>query len=257
MSKQTAKQIARAAKAYAKRMEREPSLAANEPAEWDFREVTEGELVAALEYEWRREACRPKLLAWLASDIEGRPVREWLYAELEDEAPDDLFAVSRLPVGVDTMLAEAMAFFPLPWLSIPAEVRRRAKEWKPEPFRAYRLPAGLKLPYPVTQISVGFGLYRIDEIVAAFESWVRDEARKHAPAKRGKASSPPWHKLRTLAALRLHLAVRSHGRAQAIVAEHAGKVRLAAAGDVLPNYASAGAWHDAVKAAEQDVAAAS
>jgi hypothetical protein len=53
-----------------------------------------------------------------------------------------------------------------------------------------------------------------------------------------------------LAARRLSRAGLSYPKAQTFLAEHMAKVKQRSEADVLPTYASAGAWFDAVKAAD-------
>lgn len=102
-------------------------------------------------------------------------------------------------------------------------------------------------------MSIDFSNHGVNEIIKEFADWAGPEhkRRTRTTRKHGRAAAPPWHQLKQLAAKRLQDQGLSHEQAKLLVAAVTSQSEKESPGDVLPNYASSGGWHDAVKAARQ------
>jgi len=111
------------------------------------------------------------------------------------------------------------------------------------------------LPSPQDRfvMRIDFNGHGVNEIIKEFAGWARQEDKRRARPSRnhGRAAAPPWHQLKQLATKRLHDQGISHEQAKQLVAALKSKPGTDSPGDVLPNYASSGGWHDAIKAARQ------
>jgi hypothetical protein len=197
------------------------------PDEWDFRKVVETELEVAIEYEYNREnaALKEILLDWLKSRRNG----------INAISPDGRLA---------------------PWLAFGSDERAAIAgelSWKPRAIYISNNASSLAHKFATGRsyshhfVSVDFKR-KTAEIVSDFEKWVRNEAKKSRRLS-GKASAPQWQKLKWLAAHRLHKAGLKYELSQAFVRDHRNKSRCESP-DVLPVYASPGAWHDAITGAK-------
>lgn len=103
-------------------------------------------------------------------------------------------------------------------------------------------------------LEISFDGHRNEDLVKAFAFWLKGEAKKARKVKvQGRASSPKWHRLKQLAAKRLSDAGQNHKDALRLIDERKKIVALDDQNEVLPQYKSPGAWHDAIKEANEMV----
>ncbi len=103
-------------------------------------------------------------------------------------------------------------------------------------------------------LEIDFNHWRTDELIQAFSSWVKEEADKKGPPRRGKASSPPFEKLKWLTALRLRKTTGwSYEKLQAALDRYSKSHPVNNESDVLPNYLSDGAWSNAIRKAKEAI----
>jgi hypothetical protein len=112
------------------------------------------------------------------------------------------------------------------------------------------------LSFPDVEDSYGYHLLisfdgkRNEELVKAFAFWLKEEAKKKRMLKvHGRASAPHWHRLKQLAAKRLSDAGLNYKAAWKVIEDREKAVPTPRNDNVFPKYNSAGAWHDAVNAA--------
>ena len=216
-----------------------------EPEDWDFREVSEPYLHFATFYEYAREV-------------------EWIRNAFQDEC-EEASESTEWPFAQIFAISDS---FPMPWLKLrpPAvEVLTRTcllprsypafrvleeSALSPEAWAETSSPIGLVDAYLV-EINWGCGDEAILDAVRSELKRKRKELGSALPKPPiGKAASQPWSYLKELAAYRLRKAGFSYGKAQKFVEEHRLKRPVDSKTDVLPVYASGGAWSDATKAAE-------
>ena len=181
-----------------------------DPVEWDFREVAEEELEAAIFHEYRRSSallvsivrqCRDGTI-----DLEGEELAPGFYADALLEFPDALAPWVRCP---KKFRQEEAKFLQPSSASLEvnpgAWVNKRFNHWK----KRYGRAADLEI-YKNFLAAKDRYVMRIDlscsvpELLQQFERWVRSEARTRKVQKtEGKAALRPWHKLKRLAAWRL------------------------------------------------------
>jgi hypothetical protein len=189
-----------------------------DPAEWDFRDILETELEAAIEYEYARE-----------SDALRERAKNF---QLDDLLHADIF------LGQNPE-------FPRPWLGVfRLDAEKERIPFDVQIVTGERIPA--EFPY-VFKVDWGMDKKTIQK---AFAKWLNDESmrlRVHRP--RGKAGEKRWCELKWLAARRL---VRHGLRPGAAAKEAVKNYKLThpshSTSDVLPEFSS---WDKALQAAER------
>jgi hypothetical protein len=266
----TTADLDRQARAYARRMRTDKSLALEVPEEWDFRAITQAELPIAIEYEYMREntAFREGVTAWLETKIKGKSVRSLILTK------EDYYPFEHAHCSLDVMgrwLAQDFPLFPSPWLAyeradLKAYCAGRA-QWTSTNKSVFVCPAhGVNPGFLLTSADKNqWHLLRLDlpgrttkDILRDFGSWLRKEAKKHKRLS-GKASAEPWQKLKWLSARRLANAGLKYPSNENPGVNGFISQRMKAApgnyeNDVLPLYASSGAWYDALSMAEAELA---
>jgi hypothetical protein len=224
----TATELERLCNDYARRMATEPLLF-RERVEWDFPEVAEVELPFAVEYEYARQstAVRQQAVETMSKRIGRRTIRTILLEE--DDIPEQaLEALLSSKIGG---LLLNYPLFPMPWLAFERSDRVETSA----DLSRFKVPvvSGAKItPAIAEQIglsasatnaeSMGYWMRikftgTIEELVGGFEKWARREARENHTRRSGKASAPPYHKLKWLAALRLNASGLKFGRAMSLI----------------------------------------
>ena len=109
--------------------------------------------------------------------------------------------------------------------------------------------------HPAHVLWADFALYGSEKVIKGFTAWARDEFEKCPRTLRGKAATPPYNCLKWLAAYRIEKARRKRGfsfeETQECLIHHQRKSSLENYTDVLPIYASHGAWSKALSDAER------
>jgi hypothetical protein len=252
---------------YTQRMNREKDLALKVPEEWDFRAVTDEELPLITQYEYLREdrAFRNTATKWLESKIRGKSVRR-LLLEGDETLFDELDLCSR---DFQVWAYVSMhPLFPCPWMAFEredAEGFARANSYTPAPLTILPM-ARMHCPGRFISdhsylLSVEVEKHSTKDILRCFEKWLRKEAGKHKRLS-GKASAMPWQKLKWLSARRLANAglkypSNSNPGVNGFIRQRVRVAPGSNAADVLPLYSSSGAWYDALKMANQELAALS
>jgi hypothetical protein len=270
----TASSLDRQARAYAKRMRTENGLALTVPEEWDFRTITEAELPIAIKYEYLRESAAEceAVTAWLETKVKRSTIRGELLRGVAFTNP--LFDLEYPPAAPEvSFLGKLYPLFPVPWLMWdrpsrmacskgmsrfladirPPVVLRKLSEMKPG--ECVERAADSRCYF----LSMDLDKHTAKDILRAFEAQLRKEAKKHKKQS-GKASGAPWQKLKWLAARRLANAGLKYPSdantgVNGFIQQHLKAAPGRNSADVLPQYASSGAWYDALAMAKAELAA--
>jgi hypothetical protein len=213
--------------------------------EWDFRTVVVGECRIASHWEYARQirntmspnAGRQGALP------ENTPARNCYCPAIYRHAARDLF-----PQAWGTLTKAARAkvvdsFYAIPSLRVRklGDFLKRVQGGSPEILRAYYENSYV--------VQTDFSLYGVEAVIKEFEAWARKEARQYRPSPRAKAAEPPYDALKWLAVLRVEDARRKAGMTfeatQETLAVYRRQHPRTDGNDVLPIYASHGAWSKA------------
>lgn len=235
--------------------------------EWDFRDIEDSEVEAAIDYEYARENDDVWRIAvsTLQTVVHGKTIRLHLI-EGNDHAVDECLEGKDGSLGL--MMAWRHETFPLPWAAFEKEDRLQDV-----PNPTYLRVVSMSEPAIQGLISGmarhnSFHGYWMDldlkkrptkkAVVAAFKKWLDAEYEGHEKSKKAKAASPPRHLLRYLGAYRLNRAGYDFKSARTLVMGITGKrdrhdhnVR-----DLdLPLFGSSGEWTHALNKAKRELAA--
>lgn len=226
--------------------------------EWDFRQVPDEALADCVLWEYARESdvLRPAIEEWLATEIEGKTVREHYRDGRIREFWLGGVRHSRLTMGEvemmdpdrfgDWRLFELLLLrddFPAPWLANPITTKEPTGERV-----MVEQPDGRPLRY-------GYHLYvawrgaTVEEVVASFEKWAREEGQKHRRRMRkpGTPGHLPVDPLKGLVALRFKKAGFTYESAYAALVSYPEKRKKRR----LPIYSDAPGWSKAVSNAKR------
>jgi hypothetical protein len=206
-----------------------------DPAEWDFRSITEEELPYAIRYEYLRES---SLKDVIVAKIKKHDGMDWTQSgEFAWNFP--LFPAPwvKLPVR------KKASFKPLSVVSIASRLAEWRENFGDKPFTVASGTEGYFL-------KIKWGEYNLDEIMAEFRLWLRVEALKNRRVKRGVGSLPPWAELKRLAALRVAQACKSSkpDELKKEILKYELKFPSENSPDVLPDYTC---WDKALNQARQ------
>ena len=219
------------------------------PEEWDFRGIESAELKTAVLYEYMREnkAIRDCAVSWLDSKVGRVSFRETLLNG--GEVPSSGFDFTWI-----SQMMRDYPLFPLPWLAFEIEDRLDSClcNYKPKAAQIIHIPSGSAFwstmtPYEGLLLRIDWSR-KTGDILKDLNTAVIIEAKKRKRLS-GMGSSEPFHKLKKIAALRLHKAGLSYEKAQKFLKKNAPSANT----DILPVYASQGAWHNAVNDAKSEV----
>ena len=109
--------------------------------------------------------------------------------------------------------------------------------------------------FPAHVVWTGFARHGSEKVINGFRAWARAEFKKCPKTLRGKAAAPPFGYLKWLAAFRLEASRRKVSikfqDVQKAVAEYQLRNPRQNHHDVLPLYASHGAWSKSISDAER------
>jgi hypothetical protein len=245
--------------------------------DWDFRQITEGELEFVLLWEYARES---KIISkiidrWLCRSVNGKTLREHLRGKslppFEPEVSGELHR--HKPSGRSgSKLAQMiidLPSFPTPWLAFDRDyILDHVQRWGAvDPY--YMATITPERLFKVEQNSATHGVcgyvMSIDynhphfSVEAAVEylrkKILKEVKRRGVKVKTGRGALPDYKKLKWLAARRLHVRGIRHIAAKAMAEVQRKQVELDNCGDVLPVYESAGAWVRAVRQADRELKA--
>lgn len=259
------------------------------PFNWDFRVIPEHALRGVILYEYRRswEEFQNQITRTLEGKIGRKRIRDYLldyWSRPTEESEEKMFKriskvawetwklnkTGKLNSGdFSTIYESAYCYFPAPftWLIqkeyFVIKKEKRPYSWVNSPVKIVTLnksrlddisfafsKRGGSVKTWGYHLMMDFNATNNEKLVNQFALWLTREAKKHRTKNlRGKASSPSWHRLKQLAAKRLADGGLNFTRAQDLVREIQQKDTVNGYNDVLPCYASQGAWSDAVKAA--------
>ena len=255
--------------------------------EWDFTSVTPDALADAIRWEYARESKRLKdrIRAWYETELEGKPVREWLRAGVRDwlragsrtpamvpRQVEENIDISGLAACHDTwlfgLIIKSYGAFPSAWSASPHGVMEHSSiEVQPlaeviDEARKHEDPCQwLKLCSDFDfALRVDWKAPNLEDVVKSFERWLRQEAKKHPEhPKASRWSAPPAHLLKSLAALRLQKHGMTHDEVQAALKEYAkgfgeGKGKDGFKRSLLPLFDYASSRSDAIGRARALVA---
>jgi hypothetical protein len=215
--------------------------------EWDFRPITPAECGLACYWEYTRAlfTFTHDPYAWIRHPkmhvFFGRPAA----GEYHPPAWTRLSAQQRLLFG------ESHGVHPGFWIGPTKDVIEQDLEaFKGDHRRALENLARWR----AYVVWADFRRHGTEKIIADFTAWARAESKKFPAKQRGKASVPPFDCLKWLSAYRLEEPRRKAGvnfaASQECLREFQRKQPVANVNDVLPLYASHGAWSKAVRDAK-------
>lgn len=242
-------------------------------SEWDFTAIEENELPFCIAWEYARNAptTYTAVKQWQTKKTtDGKTVMDWVknVSKLEPfKLPDSMILAeihSMWPVvkPLRLTLVEFGHLFPKPWISTPRTkgALRPSSSLKAIPSKA--LPIMLQhFPEKILKddgyfIRVDFKHSKLETIISELERWARREARKFdRPRIKGKASEPPYAKLKRLAAWRFNKDNVRWKDAHETISNHRKKLQSQGIAilDVLPFYAKQSGWIDAVSECDNDL----
>jgi hypothetical protein len=227
--------------------------------EWDFRTIQEREsrLACCWEYARSTRSIGNNFSAWidgaggttaLGNFICNNGMRfpePWVMVGDDVSSIADRFEAEEAPISIYS-LKERKAI-------LLQEVARAQEEG-----RDVREVVARLFPEEGYAMFIAFGRWGIVAMVKWLTRWLRQEAKNHAPVRRGKGAAPPFEWLKWLAALRLEAARNEAGASyeelMAALAEHQRSYPIANASPTLPLYSGHGAWSKAIGDARKSLA---
>lgn len=238
------------------RFESGKRLTKPDACEWDFRGIGSlAEAHEALLWEYAREvewvcdyhAGFLSLLSFKEGSRDHASIsytfrRMWC-ASQNTGSPDPLFE----------QYSRAMLHFPRPWLSLPEDERQPPKiqtgtgvhSLSPEEFEIRRHWRGHYRSHAL-EIDWSLSQTMLEEAVKEWLKTNRPSDVDPGPTRRGRREHAPFEKLKWLAAYRLANSGLSRKRAFELRDAHKAETTLIDVHEVLPRFASEGAWSTAI-----------
>lgn len=245
------------------------------PEEWDFRNVKKDELRAAFEYEIFRSATKVQdaWMRWLATEVEKFDLTEdgevvwdeygwkWPVAEMLEtigwKVPIDALNAMDVPCWY-TIPCIMQGCLMRPWLTLNEQTKARLKPYLPGYFKPKPITFVRDNPFrppeeTIIEICIDWDNFERKQIVQAFDRWVKEKNHKAKRTLRGRKSSPPYAKLRQLAAYRLRANGLQFKELRWFIEAHIKATSPAGKGYILPDYSSMSAWDRAADQAAKAI----